>query len=167
VNGSCIVARVRGSRGAAVLSLLSFSESLQDELLDRVRVLLADDHKAFLAATARLLEPEFEVIQTVGDGRALLEEAARLEPDVLLLDISMPVLNGIEAAWQLRAAGSKAKIVFLTVHQDPEYVQAALAAGAQGYVVKCQLATDLLLALREALADRCFVSPFIALGQEE
>lgn len=99
----------------------------------------------------------------VGDGQALLEEAARLEPDILVLDISMPVLNGIEATRQLRAAGSRAKIVFLTVHQDAEYVHAALAAGAQGYVTKCQLATDLLVALREVLADRSFVSPSLAL----
>src|SRR5262249_44207663 len=110
---------------------------------------------------ARLLQPEFEVVKTVADGQALLKEAARLEPDVLVLDISMPVLNGIEAARQLRAAGSRARIVFLTVHQDPEYVHAALAAGAQGYVAKSQLATDLLLALRETLADRSFVSPSI------
>jgi DNA-binding NarL/FixJ family response regulator len=74
------------------------------------------------------------------------------------------VLNGIEAARQLRAAGSRAKIVFLTVHQDPAYVHAAVAAGAQGYVPKCQLATDLLLALREALAGRSFISPSITLG---
>jgi DNA-binding NarL/FixJ family response regulator len=130
--------------------------------LDRARVLLADDHKNFLAAATRLLQPEFEVVKTVGDGQVLLEEAARLEPDIVVLDISMPVLNGIEAARQLRAAGSRAKIVFLTVHQDPEYVQAAIAAGAEGYVVKCQLATDLLPALREALAGRLFISPALS-----
>jgi DNA-binding NarL/FixJ family response regulator len=136
-------------------------QPLKDEHLDRIRVLLADDHKDFLAATARLLQPEFDVVMTVGDGQALLEEAARVEPDILILDISMPVLDGIEAARRLRAAGSRAKIVFLSVHHDPEYVQAAVAAGAQGYVVKSQLATDLLDALREALAGRSFVSPSI------
>jgi DNA-binding NarL/FixJ family response regulator len=130
--------------------------------LDRVRVLLADDHRDFLAAAARLLQPEFEVVKTVGDGAALLEEAARLKPDLLVLDISMPGLNGLEAARQLRAAGSCAKIVFLTVHQDPEYVHAAMAAGALGYVAKCQLASDLLLALREALVGRSFISPSIS-----
>jgi DNA-binding NarL/FixJ family response regulator len=144
-----------------VPSLLARSETAKEEDLDRVRVLLADDHKDFVAVAARLLQPEFEVVKTVGDGQELLEEAARLEPDVLVVDISMPVLNGIEATRQLRAAGSRAKIVFLTVHQDPEYVHAALAAGAQGYVAKSRLATDLLLALREALADRFFVSPSI------
>lgn len=150
-----------------VSGLLALSETLKDEPLNRVRVLLADDHNEFLAAATRLLQPEFEVVKTVSDGQALLEEAARLEPDILVLDISMPVLNGIEAARQLRAAGSRAKIVFLTVHQDPEYVQAAVAAGAQGYVAKCQLATDLLLALREALAGRSFISPSITREQEE
>jgi len=145
-----------------VSGLLSPSETLKDEHLDRVRVLLADDHKNFLAAATRLLQPEFEVIKTVGDGQALLEEAASLEPDIVVLDISMPVLNGIEAARQLRAAGSRAKIVFLTVHQDPEYVHAAVAAGAGGYVVKCQLVTDLLPALREALTGRLFISPTIS-----
>jgi DNA-binding NarL/FixJ family response regulator len=134
--------------------------------LDRARVLLADDHQDFLAAAARLLEPEFEVVQTVGDGQRLVDEAARLEPDVLVLDISMPVLNGIEAARQLRGAGSRAKIVFLTVHQDPDYVRGALAAGALGYVVKSRLASDLPLALREALAGRSFVSPSISQERE-
>ena len=134
--------------------------------MDRARVLLADDHEDFLAAAARLLEPEFEVVKTVGDGRALIDEAAGLEPDVLVLDISMPVVNGIEAARQLKAARSPARIVFLTVHRDPDYVQAALAAGGLGYVVKCRLASDLLLALREALAGRSFVSPLLPLEQE-
>jgi DNA-binding NarL/FixJ family response regulator len=135
----------------------------KDEPLNRIRVMLADDHKDFLGAAARLLQPEFEVIKTVGDGQALLKEAARLEPDILVVDISMPLLNGIEAARRLRVAGSRAKIVFLTVHRDPDCVRAALAAGAQGYVTKSQLATDLLMALREAMVDRSYVSPSITL----
>ena len=129
----------------------------------RARVLLADDHEEFLAVEARLLEPEFEVVTTARDGRAALEEAARLGPDVLILDISMPVLDGLETARQLRAAGSRAKIVFLTVHGDPDYVRAGLAAGASGYVVKSRLASDLVPALRAALAGRSFVSPSISL----
>ena len=125
---------VKFRRCTVVSGLLSPSEILKDEHLTRARVLLADDHKDFLAAAARLLEPEFEVIKTVGDGQALLEEAARLKPDILVVDISMPLLNGIEAARQLRAAGSTAKIVFLTVHQDPEYVYAAIATGASSAI---------------------------------
>jgi DNA-binding NarL/FixJ family response regulator len=135
-----------------------------NEPLERVRVLLADDHPEFLRATVCLLEPEFEVVGTVGDGQTLLDEAARQEPDLLVLDISMPVLNGIEAARRLKAVGSRAKIVFLTVHEDPDYVRAALAVGAQGYVVKSRLACDLPLASREALAGRSFVSPLITLA---
>ena len=93
---------------------------------------------------SQLLEPEFEVVTTVRDGRAALEEAARLDPDMLILDISMSGMDGIEAARHLRAAGSRAKIVFLTVHGDPDFVRAGLAAGATGYVVKSRLASDLL-----------------------
>jgi DNA-binding NarL/FixJ family response regulator len=129
--------------------------------LDPVRVLLADDHEDFLAVAARLLESEFNVVKTVVDGQELLDEATRLEPDVLVLDISMPVLNGIEAARQLKAAGCKARIVFLTMHQDPDYVRTAREAGGLGYVVKSRLVSDLRLALREALAGRPFVSPAI------
>jgi DNA-binding NarL/FixJ family response regulator len=120
----------------------------------------------FLAVEARLLEGEFHVVKTVGDGRALVEEAARLEPDIVVLDVSMPDLNGIEAAQRLQAAGTRARIVFLTVHDDPDYARAALLAGALGYVVKCRLVSDLPLALREALAGRRFVSPCVPLEEE-
>jgi len=131
--------------------------------LSRVSILLADDNQEFLAVETRLLEPEFEVIKTVCDGQAALDEAARLHPDVLVLDLSMPVLGGIEAARSLRAAGSRIKIVVLTVHSDPDYVRAALETGALGYVLKCRLASDLVHGLREALAGRLFVSPTICL----
>jgi DNA-binding NarL/FixJ family response regulator len=127
----------------------------------RARVLLADDHPDFLAATARFLEPEFDVVESVGNGRALVENAPRFDPDLLVVDIAMPILNGIEAARQLTASGSRAKIVFLTVHDDEDYVRAARAAGALGYVLKSRLASDLAPALREALEGRAFVSPSI------
>lgn len=130
--------------------------------LGRARVLLADDHADFLAAAAGLIEPEFEVVAMVSDGQTVVAEAARLEPDLLVLDIGMPVLNGIEAARKLRADGSHAKIVFLTVQDDGDYVRAAQAASGLGYVVKSRLASDLKMALREALAGRSFVSPGIA-----
>ena len=131
--------------------------------MSRGRVLLADDHEAFLAVEARLLEPEFEVVVIARNGRAVIEEAARHAPDILILDISMPGLDGMQAARLLRASGCQAKIIFMTVHGDQDYVQAALAAGALGYVVKSRLATDLLPALREVLAGRSFVSPSISL----
>jgi len=126
--------------------------------MDRACIVLADDHSDFLACTARILEPEFDVMTTVTDGEALIEAATELNPDALVLDISMPGLNGIEAVRRLKADGLRAKVVFLTVHQDPDFVAAALDAGAQGYVFKGRLATDLIRALREALADRSFVS---------
>jgi DNA-binding NarL/FixJ family response regulator len=131
--------------------------------LRRARVLLADDHEEFLAVEVQLLElePEFEVVRTARDGREALEQAARLSPDVLILDITMSKMDGIETARRLRAAGSGSKIVFLSVHGDPDYVRAGLAAGATGYVVKSRLASDLVPALREALAGRSFVSPSI------
>ena len=135
--------------------------------MNRVSVLLADDHEDFLALTARHLEPEFEVVKTVSDGKALISEALMLEPDVLVLYISMPVLNGIEVARQLRAAGSRAQMVFLTVHRDPDYVRAALGTGALGYVVKTRLASDLLPALRAVLAGRSFVSPSVSDGRDD
>ena len=131
--------------------------------MDRATVLLADDHEDFLAIAARHLEPHFEVVKAVGDGQALVDQAARLEPDIVVLDISMPVINGIEAARRLKASGSAAGIVFLTMHADPDYVRAALAAGALGYVIKSRLASDLLPSIREALAGRSFVSPSISL----
>jgi DNA-binding NarL/FixJ family response regulator len=127
--------------------------------LARIRVLLADDHRDFLDVTARLLEPRFEVVKSVGDGQAVIDEAARHEPDLLVLDISMPRVNGIDAARHLRDAGFKGKVIFLTVHGDADYVRAALAAGAFGYVVKSRLASDLLPAVDEVLSGRMFVSP--------
>lgn len=127
--------------------------------MSQATVLLADDHEEFLAVVRRLLEPEFVVVEAVRDGLAAVESTARLTPDVLVLDLSKPLMDGIAAARALRAAGSRTKIVFLTVHGDPDYVRAALAAGAVGYVVKCRLASDLVPALRGALAGRPFVSP--------
>ena len=125
------------------------------------RVLLADDHPEFLGVVTRHLEPHFDVIRTVGNGQAMLDAAGRLEPDVVVLDISMPVLNGIEAARKLKATGSRAKIVFLTVHADQDFVRAALGAGAVGYVLKSELAWDLLPCLRQADVASPFVSPAI------
>lgn len=129
--------------------------------MGRPKVMLADDHHDFLAAVVRHLEPHFEIVGTVGNGQRLLDEAARLTPDAIVVDISMPVMNGIEAARRLKAAGSSAKIVFLTVHADPDYVRAALGSGALGYVLKSELASDLLPCLEEALLDHSFVSPSI------
>lgn len=124
-----------------------------------VRVLLADDSPSMLQAARRTLEPEFEVVGTVDDGEAVLEATKSLNPDVLVLDISMGVMNGLEAARLLRRIGSTAKIVFLTVHNDQDFVEEAFSAGAVGYVIKPRLGTDLPVAVREALMGHTFVSP--------
>ena len=124
-----------------------------------MRIILADDHPDMLAVVAKLLETLFDVVGMVGDGESLLEAASDLQPDVLVLDISMPVITGIEAARRLKKSGNAARIVFLTVHEDPDFVRASLAAGAFGYVVKPRVATDLVVAIREALAGRIFISP--------
>jgi DNA-binding NarL/FixJ family response regulator len=129
------------------------------------RVLLADDHQAVLSLVTAVLADECLVLGRVGDGYELLAEAQRLHPDVIVLDITMPRLNGIEAARQLRRSHAPARLVFLTVHEDADYAQASLDAGALGYVVKARLASDLLPAIRAALADRRFVSPTISLEE--
>ncbi len=127
--------------------------------MGRIRVLLADDHEAILDRVTDLLAGECDVIGTAIDGRQALEAAMELKPDVLVLDISMPVMNGIETADRLRQAGAKTRIVFLTVHDDPDYAREALEAGALGYVVKTRIVSDLLTAINEVHAGRSFVSP--------
>ncbi len=126
----------------------------------KTRILLADDHPAVLDKLAHLLGDAYEVVGSVSNGQAAVDAAVRECPDVVLMDISMPVMNGIEAAEQLIRMRTKAKIVFLTVHDDPDFVRAALATGAAGYVLKSLMATDLFPAIREALAGHRFVSSF-------
>jgi DNA-binding NarL/FixJ family response regulator len=122
------------------------------------RILLADDHKEMRDKVTRYLEAEFNVLDAVDNGRALLDAAARLDPDICLLDISMPILDGIETANKLKESGSKAKVIFLTVHEDSDFLQAALKTGASGYVIKRRMASDLHRAVKEALAGKIFIS---------
>ncbi|MBW8058414.1 MAG: response regulator transcription factor [Nitrospiraceae bacterium] len=130
--------------------------------MKRPRVLLADDHKIVVEGLRNLLEPEFELVGTVEDGRALVAAAAELRPDVIVADISMPLLNGIEAARQIKKADSGAKIVFLTMHPDVTYATRAFEAGASGYVLKHSAPSELVTAIREALKGRTYVTPMIA-----
>lgn len=130
--------------------------------MNRSRVLLADDHKIVVEGLRSLLETEFELAGTVEDGRSLVAAAEKLDPDVIVADISMPLLNGIEAASQLKKAGSRAKIIFLTMHPDLTYATRALEAGASGYVLKHSAAAELVTAIREALMGRVYVTPTIA-----
>lgn len=125
------------------------------------RLLLADDHALMLEGLLQLLSGEFEVVGTVTNGRAVLEEAKRLNPDVIVLDVSMPELNGIETARRLATVLPTAKIVFVTQQLDPAYVHAAFAAGAMGYVAKQSAAKDLVEAIRLALNDRYYVTPLV------
>lgn len=123
------------------------------------RALLADDHPEVLKQVANAISGEFEVVGAVANGLDLIAAAARLDPDVVVLDITMPGVDGIEAARQLQRAGCRAKLVFLSVHEDPDYVRAAFDAGGTAYVAKAQLASHLVTAIQEALAGRRFVSP--------
>jgi two-component system response regulator NreC len=123
-----------------------------------VRVLLVDDNAAMLIRAAAALEPGCVVVGTARNGCAALEAAAALRPDVIVLDISMPGMTGLQLAGRLRKAGCTAALVFLTVHEDEQFVMAAKAAGGIGYVVKPKLTSDLLFAVREASAGRPFVS---------
>ena len=125
---------------------------------ERTRVLIVDDNEGMLARAAAVLTPECVVVGTAKDGRTALEAARTLEPDVIVLDISMPVMTGLEVATRLRRAGSTAALVFLTVHDEEDFVLAARAAGGIGYVVKARLASDLVRAVRDARAGREFVS---------
>lgn len=106
-----------------------------------------------------LLKPTCEVVGSVSDGQSLFDAATHLNPDVIVTDISMPALSGIEASKQLCESGCAARIIFLTVHSDSDFVQACLATGAVGYVLKPRIMSDLIFAIQEALAGRIFISP--------
>jgi DNA-binding NarL/FixJ family response regulator len=127
-----------------------------------VTVLLADDHRIVAEGLKRLLEPEFELIGLVEDGRALLAAAGELKPDVIVSDISMPELNGVEALEELKKTNPAVRVVFLTMHHNVAYARQAMAAGALGYVLKHSAAEELTLAVRAAAAGRTFISPAIA-----
>lgn len=130
--------------------------------MNRPRVLLADDHRILAEGLRGLLEPEFEVVGVAADGRELVAAAKKHRPDVIVADVTMPSLNGIEAAAQVREAGVAAKVVFLTMHRDVAYARRALEAGAAGFVLKHSAATELVTAVREALRGQTYVTPMIA-----
>jgi DNA-binding NarL/FixJ family response regulator len=125
----------------------------------RKRLLLADDHKLVLEGLQRILEPEFEVAGTVEDGRALLAAASELRPDVILVDISIPLLNGIDAARQLRKTVPAARVIFVTMHAERAYVVAAVDASAAGYVLKRSPPQQLLSAVRAVLDGQRYLAP--------
>jgi len=127
--------------------------------VSKVRILLADDNAAILDHVSKMLKQDYEIVAAVTNGSAVLREQFRLKPDIIILDISMGGLSGIEVARQLRDSGCSAKIVFLTVHDDPDFVNAAMGSGGSGYVVKSRQHSDLVSALDAVLAGKLFVSP--------
>lgn len=130
--------------------------------MPRPRALLADDHSMMLAGLHKLVEERCEVVGTVGDGRALVEAAQRLEPDVIILDIVMPLLNGIDAARQIKRLCPDAKLIFLTMQTSPTYATEALEAGASGYLLKHSAPVELPLAIDAALQGQRYLTPSIA-----
>ena len=127
----------------------------------RPRILMGDDHQMLLDAFTVMLEQDFDVVGAVTDGRALLQEFARLNPDVVLLDVAMPLLNGLDAARQLKATHRTVKLIFLTMNPDPDLASEALRLGASGYVLKSSAARELKQAIQEALRGRSYITPLI------
>jgi DNA-binding NarL/FixJ family response regulator len=130
--------------------------------MKRIRVLLADDHRIVAEGLKRLLETEFELAGVVEDGRALLQAAAELKPDVIISDITMPELNGVEALEELKIVNPDVRLIFLTMHHNTAYAKRALDAGALGYVLKHSATSELIMAVHAASRGQMFVSPAIA-----
>jgi DNA-binding NarL/FixJ family response regulator len=129
----------------------------------RAKILLADDHAVVVEGLRRILDrPEFEVVGVAADGRTLVQLAAQLQPDLVVTDIAMPLLNGIDAVRQILAHKHKPKIIFLTMHPEPAYATAALEAGASGYVLKSAAGAELIDAIRAALNRRTYISRSVA-----
>ena len=128
----------------------------------RPRVLLADDHLMVAEALKSLLTPEFDLVGVVEDGRALVETAATLRPDVIVADVTMPHLNGIDALIRLRQGGDRTPVVFLTMHRDVSFARRALDAGASGFVLKHSAPAELVTAIRAALEGRTYLTPQLA-----
>lgn len=130
--------------------------------MNKPRLILADDHKIVVEGLKNILEPEFDLVGVFEDGRALLEAQKKLHADVIVADISMPLLNGIEAVKQIKNADQHVKVVFLTMHPDVSYAAEAFEAGASGYVLKHSAPSELVRAINEALKGRTYVTPMIA-----
>ena len=130
------------------------------------RVILADDHTILVEAFRKLLDPACEVVATVADGHALLEVAPRLKPDVIVLDIAMPLLNGLDAGRQVKEIVPGVKLIFLTMNEDPDLAVEAIRMGASGYLLKKSAASELFKAIQTALRGKTYITPQIARGME-
>lgn len=131
------------------------------------RVILADDHTLVLEALRKLLQPAYDVVATVGDGRALLELAPRLKPDVAVIDFGMPRLNGLDAGHQLKQVMPMIKLIFLTVNEDPELAREAMRRGASAYLLKKSTFSELIRSIETALRGERYVTPEIAREMSE
>ena len=130
--------------------------------MSRVKVLVADDHTILAEGLKGLMEKDYDLVGIVADGRALVEAANRLKPDIVVTDISMPLLNGLDAMRQLKKEGTGARFIFLTMHANPQYATEAFRAGANGYLLKQSAADEFLAAMREVLKGRTYITPLIA-----
>ncbi len=135
--------------------------------MSKARLVIADDHSIVLEAYRQLLEPEYTVVGTASNGQELLAVAPKLAPDVILLDISMPTLNGLDVARQLKAAVPHAKLIFVTMMSEPFYITQAFAAGASAYVLKQSASTELLSALAAAMKNQRYISPQLSLEVQD
>src|SRR5258708_4929815 len=131
------------------------------------RIMLADDHTMLVEAFRKLLEPHCEIVGTVTDGRALLETAPQLKPAVIIVDIAMPLMNGLEAGLRLKELMPTLKLIFLTMNEDPELAMEAMRSGASGYLLKSSAASELIRAIEMALKGKTYVTPKIARGMQK
>jgi DNA-binding NarL/FixJ family response regulator len=131
------------------------------------RLMLADDHTILVEAFRKLLEPHYDVVGTVSDGRALLEIAPQLNPDVVIVDIGMPLMNGLEAGLRLKEQMPSVKLIFLTMNEDPDLAVEAMRSGASGYLLKSSAAEELLRAIQMALRGKPYITPLIARGMQK
>jgi len=135
--------------------------------MPKPRLILADDHTIIVEAFRKLLEPEYEIVAAVSDGRALLETAPKIKPDVIVVDIGMPLMNGLEAGVRLRELMPTAKVIFLTMNEDPDLAVEAMRCGASGYLLKSSAASELTHAIQRALKGQTYVTPQIARGMQK
>ena len=135
--------------------------------MPKPRLILADDHTIIVEAFRKLLEPEYEIVAAVSDGRALLETAPKIKPDVIVVDIGMPLMNGLEAGVRLRELMPTAKVIFLTMNEDPDLAVEAMLCGASGYLLKSSAASELTHAIQKALKGQTYVTPQIARGMQK
>jgi DNA-binding NarL/FixJ family response regulator len=131
------------------------------------RIMLADDHTMLVEAFRKLLESQWEVVGTASDGRALLETAPRLKPDVIIVDIAMPLMNGLEAGLRLKELMPTTKLIFLTMNEDSDLAMEAMRCGASGYLLKSSAASELMQAIQMVLKGKSYVTPQIARGMQK